>query len=260
MSVTDAAVDTGGVDGPHADQPVRRRGPPVSEATAVVVLAHGRGATAQGMLGLADDLDVEGVTYLAPAATRREWYPEAFTAPTDQNQPHLDSALALLGRVVDAATDAVGTERTALIGFSQGACLASEWVARNPARYGGLAALSGGLIGPPGTAFDYDGSLAGAPGTPSESDESDGASESDESDGADRASEPDELSEPNATPVFLGCSDSDPHIPEERVHETRDALDSLDADVDERIYPGMGHGINEDELDAVRALVTDLST
>lgn len=231
MSVSDAAVDTSGVDGPHAGQPVRRRGPPLSEATAVVVLAHGRGATARGMLGLADDLGVGGVTYLALAATRREWYPEAFTAPTEQNQPHLDSALALLGTVVDAATDAVGDERTALIGFSQGACLASEWVARNPARYGGLAALSGGLIGPPGTTFDYDGSLA---------------------------SEGGESTEPDATPVFLGCSDTDPHIPEERVHETRDAFANLDADVDERIYPGMGHGINEDELDAVRALVTAL--
>lgn len=234
MSVSDAAVDTSGVDGPHAGQPVRRRGPPLSEATAVVVLAHGRGATARGMLGLADDLGVEGVTYLAPAATRREWYPEAFTAPTDQNQPHLDSALAFLGTVVDAATDAVGDERTALIGFSQGACLASEWVARNPARYGGLAALSGGLIGPPGTTFDYEGSLASGVG------------------------ETTDRSEPDATPVFLGCSDTDPHIPEERVHETRDAFTDLDADVDERIYPGMGHGINEDELDAVRALVAAL--
>ena len=249
MSVADAAVDTSGVDGPHAGQPVRRRGPPLSEATAVVVLAHGRGATARGMLGLADDLGVEGVTYLAPAATRREWYPEAFTAPTAQNQPHLDSALALLGTVVDAATDAVGHERTALIGFSQGACLASEWVARNPARYGGLAALSGGLIGPPGTAFDYEGSLAGGS---SESGESSGSSESGESSGSSESGEPD------ATPVFLGCSDTDPHIPEERVHETRDALADLGADVDERIYPGMGHGINEDELDAVRTLVAAL--
>jgi predicted esterase len=185
-------------------------------------------------LGPADDLGVEGVTYLAPAATRREWYPEAFTAPTDQNQPHLDSALAFLGTVVDAATDAVGDERTALIGFSQGACLASEWVARNPTRYGGLAALSGGLIGPPGTTFDYEGSLASGVG------------------------ETTDRSEPDATPVFLGCSDTDPHIPEERVHETRDAFTDLDADVDERIYPGMGHGINEDELDAVRALVAAL--
>jgi len=235
VSVADAAVDTSGVDGPHAGQPVRRRGPPLSEATAVVVLAHGRGATAQGMLGLGDDLGVEGVTYLAPAATRREWYPEAFTAPTDQNQPHLDSALAFLGTVVDAATDAVGHDRTTLVGFSQGACLASEWVARNPARYGGLAALSGGLIGPPGTTFDYGGSLAAPPS------ESDGPADPDE-----------------PTPVFLGCSDTDPHIPEERVHETRDALADLGADVDERIYPGMGHGINEDELDAVRTLVAAL--
>ncbi|ERH13615.1 MAG: putative esterase [halophilic archaeon J07HB67] len=238
MSVPDAAVDTSGVEGPHADRPVRRRGPALSEASAVVVLAHGRGATASGMLGLADDLGVgtaaDETTYLAPAAARREWYPAAFTAPTDRNQPHLDSALAFLGSVVGAAVDAVGHDRTALVGFSQGACLASEWVARNPARYGGLAVLSGGLIGPPGTTFDYEGSLAGTVDATGESDE------------------------PDATPVFLGCSDTDPHIPEERVHESRDAFADLGADVDERIYPGLGHGINEDELDAVRELVAAL--
>lgn len=226
MTDQNAAVDTGAVSGPHAGQPVRRRGPPLADADAAVVFVHGRGATAGGILGLADDLDVDdGTACLAPAAARREWYPAAFTAPTADNQPHLDSALAFVGATVAAATDAVDTDRTALVGFSQGACLATEWTARNPARYGGLAVLSGGLIGPPGTTFDHEGSLA---------------------------------DDDDATPVFLGCSDDDPHIPVERVHETRDALDEMGAAVDERIYSGMGHGVNRDEIDAVGASLADL--
>lgn len=226
MTDQTAAVDTGDVPGPHAGRPVVRDGPTLADADAAVVFVHGRGATARGILGLADDLGLGPETArLAPAAARREWYPAAFTAPTADNQPYLDSALALVGATVAAATAAVGTRRTALVGFSQGACLAAEWTARNPARYGGLAVLSGGLIGPPGTAFDYEGSLA------------------DEND---------------ATPVFLGCSDDDPHIPVERVHETRDALTAMDADVDERIYSGTGHGVVPDEIDAVGVMLADL--
>lgn len=226
MTDRTAAVDTDGVAGPHAGRPVAQSGPALADAAAAVVFVHGRGATAEGILGLADDLGLGSETArLAPAAARREWYPAAFTAPTADNQPHLDSALALVGATVGAATEAVGADRTALVGFSQGACLATEWTARNPARYGGLAALSGGLIGPPGTTFDYEGSLADGGG---------------------------------ATPVFLGCSDDDPHIPVERVHETRDALAGMGADVDERIYPGMGHGVVPDEVDAVGTMLADL--
>ncbi|MFB6176140.1 MAG: alpha/beta hydrolase [Halobaculum sp.] len=220
------AVDTSGVEGPHGGQPVVRQGPPLSEASAVVVLLHGRGATPHGMLGLADEFGTQDVAYLAPGAAGRTWYPYAFTAPMDDNEPKLSSALALVGKTVETAVGAVGNRRVAVVGFSQGACLGSEWVARNPDRYGGLAALSGGLIGPEGTPRDYDGSLA---------------------DGDD------------GTPVFLGCSDDDPHIPLERVHETRDVLSGLGGDVDERIYEGMGHGVNDDELSAVRGIVTALT-
>lgn len=205
----------------HAEQPLRRAGTDLADADAAVVLLHGRGASAGSILGMADEIDVDGVAYLAPQAAQRTWYPQSFLAPIEENEPWLAAALERVGEVVDEASEAVGADRIALIGFSQGACLASEWVARNARRYGGVAALSGGLIGPEGTSREYDGSLDG-------------------------------------TPVFLGCSDVDPHIPLERVHETRDILDALGADVTESIYEGMGHGINEDELERVSRLVADL--
>jgi phospholipase/carboxylesterase len=231
MSERDAdALDTSGISGPHTGQPVVRQGPPLSEADAAVVLLHGRGAMPHGMFGLADEFDADGVTYLAPAASGRTWYPYAFTDPIEDNQPHLSSALDLVELIVETATEAVGRERVALVGFSQGACLASEWVARNADRYGGLVVFSGGLIGPDGTPREYEGSLA---------------------DGDD------------GMPVFLGCSDDDPHIPVERVHETRDVLNDLGADVDERIYHAMGHGVNEEEVAVagrlIRALTDDSS-
>jgi len=207
---------------PHADQPVRTAGPDPAEAEAGVVLAHGRGARAEGMLDIARQVGVDGVAYLAPQAARSTWYPNSFMSPTESNQPHLDSALAFLDRTVGRLTDAgLPTDRVLVGGFSQGACLATTYAARNPTAYGAVVALSGGLIGPEGTDFDLEGSLEG-------------------------------------TPVFLGCSDVDPHIPVERVHETRDALAAMDADVDERIYEGMGHTVNQDELRAVRDLVAAL--
>lgn len=213
---------TDGVEGPHADQPVETVGEPLEVASAAVVLAHGRGATARGILGMSDEIGVEGVAYLAPQAARNAWYPQSFMAPVADNQPWLDSALALFGAAVERATDALGHERVVLGGFSQGACLASEFTARNARRYGGLFALSGGLIGPEGFEFDYDGSMDG-------------------------------------TPVFLGCSDVDPHIPVERVHETAAVFEDLGADVDERIYEGMGHGVIPDEIEAVRRIVGDVA-
>lgn len=205
----------------HADQPLRRDGHDLADADAAVVLLHGRGASARSILGMADEIDVEGVAYLAPQAARRTWYPQSFLAPIEENEPWLTAALERVGEVVAEAAEAVDADRIALVGFSQGACLASEWSARNARRYGGIAALSGGLIGPEGTPREYERSLDG-------------------------------------TPVFLGCSDVDPHIPVARVHETRDAFDALDGDVTESIYEGMGHGINEDELDRVSGMVAEL--
>jgi len=206
---------------PHAGQPVEQRGASLEDAERAVVLLHGRGARALGMLQFAEDLPSDDTAFLAPQASRATWYPKSFLEPTSENEPHFSSALALVGDVVDDVTDHVPRERVLLLGFSQGACLASEFVARNPDRYGGLAVFSGGLHGPEGTTWDYDGDLDG-------------------------------------TPVFLGCSDRDPHIPEERVHDTRDVFERMGADVTERIYEGMGHGVNEDELEYAAEMVADL--
>lgn len=204
---------------PHGDQPVETAGEPLEDADAAAILVHGRGARATGFLEFARALDVDGVAYLAPQAARGTWYPDRFVAPIESNEPWLSSALSFLQRVVDRVTDAgLPLEQLVLVGFSQGGCLASDYVARNPARYGGLAALSGGLIGPEGTTFDYDGDL-------------------------------------ERTPVFLGCSDSDPHIPVERVHETRDAFEGMNGAVTEQIYEGMGHTINRDEQRRVAEMV-----
>jgi phospholipase/carboxylesterase len=208
-------------EGPHAGQPVERTGPALAEADAAVVMAHGRGARARGMLGFADDLDVDGVAYLAPQAQRGTWYPNRFVAPIESNEPHLSSALATLDGLREEVADAgIPAERTVFLGFSQGACLSSEYVARKARRYGGLAVLSGGLVGPEGEPLEYEGDLAG-------------------------------------TPAFLGCDREDPHIPEGRVEESAAVLEEMGADVDLRLYDGLGHGVNEDELDAVRDIVAD---
>jgi phospholipase/carboxylesterase len=212
------------MSGPHQNQPVATAGTAPEDARAGVVLVHGRGATARGMVGIAEDLGVEGVAYRAPQAQRGTWYPNRFIAPIEQNEPHLASALQAVSDSVESLVDSgIPYDRIVVLGFSQGACLGSEFVARTPRRYGGVVAFSGGLIGPLGTEFDHEGDLAG-------------------------------------TPVFLGCSDSDPHIPVERVHETRDVFERLGADVEERIYEGMGHTINADEIDYVRDLLSDLTS
>jgi len=171
------------------------------------------------MLGLAAELEPHDVAYVAPEAAGSTWYPHPFLAPLAANEPWLSSALGRLGAVVAGLErDGVPAERVVLLGFSQGACLAAEFAARNARRYGGLALLSGGLIGPPGTSRAYGGALDG-------------------------------------TPAFVGCSDADPHIPPWRVAETADVLSTLGARVDLRVYPGMGHTVNADELDAVRAMI-----
>ncbi len=194
-------------------------GLPLQEAQAAMILVHGRGATAASILMLAEELDGGGFAYLAPQAPWQTWYPYSFLAPLEQNQPHLDNALATLANVLEQVIAVgVSAEQVIFLGFSQGACLASEFVARHAQRYGGLVALSGGLIGPPGTPRVYPGDLAG-------------------------------------TPVFLGCSDVDPHIPAWRVEESAAVLEQLGAAVTMRLYPGMGHGVNEDEINFVREMM-----
>lgn len=213
---------TVGGDGPHAGQPILTAGAPSGAADAAMVLLHGRGATANGILDLGDELDRSGVAFVAPQASRSRWYPYSFMAPLEQNQPHLDSAHRAVSDAVDVAVDTgVPRERVVILGFSQGACLASEWAVRTPDRYGGVVALSGGLLGPEGTTWPEHGGFDG-------------------------------------TPAFFGCSTADPHVPAERVRESATAFRERGADVTERLYSGMGHTINDDEVAWVRGLLDGL--
>lgn len=197
-------------------------GSPLGQATAAMILVHGRGATAEDILSLGHELGRPDLAYLAPQAEGYSWYPYSFLAPLERNEPGLSNGLALLGHLMERLeAEGIPPERTVLLGFSQGACLSLEYAARNARRFGGVAGLSGGLIGPAGTPRDYPGSFDG-------------------------------------TPVFLGCSDRDPHIPLERVKETTQVLTRMGADVTERIYPALGHTVNEDELERVRELVAGL--
>jgi predicted esterase len=203
----------------HQGQPIARAGQPLEQAQAALILLHGRGADAPSILLLVEELYHPAYAYVAPQAANNTWYPYTFLAPMAQNEPWLSSALARVGEVV-ASVEAAGipAERIVLGGFSQGACLASEFLARNTRRYGGLLVFSGGLIGPPGTPNAYPGSLDG-------------------------------------TPVFLGCSDVDPHIPKARVEETAAVLEGIGAQVTMRLYPSMGHTINADEITHARTLL-----
>lgn len=209
----------GSAEDPHAGQPVLRRGPAPAQARRAVVIVHGRGDSAAGILALADPFDAPDVTWVAPQAAGNTWYPYPFLAPIQQNEPGISSGLRVIGGLMKTLeSEGMPADRIVLMGFSQGACLAQEFAARNARRYAGIAGLSGGLIGPPGTARNYAGFFDG-------------------------------------TPVFLGCSDIDPHIPVERVHESAEVFRKMGADVDERIYPRMGHTVNQDEIDAVAALL-----
>lgn len=213
---------TVGGDGPHADQPILTAGAPRGAADAALVLLHGRGATANGILDLGHELARSGVTLVAPQAARSRWYPYSFVAPREQNQPHLDSALRAVGDAVEVAKDAgVPQNRIVILGFSQGACLASEWAIHNPDRYGGIVALSGGLVGPTGTTWPESGTFDG-------------------------------------TPAFFGCDEADPHVSAERVRASAAAYRERGADVTERLYDGVGHTVTDDEVVWVRRLLDDL--
>lgn len=205
--------------GPHQGQRVAAAGAPLAGAKGAVVMVHGRGASAESILTLAPALDRPGFAYLAPGAAGGAWYPNRFMAPIASNEPGISSGMQAVADVL-AQVQAAGIppERTVLLGFSQGACLALEFAARNARRYGGVAALSGGLIGPDGTPRDYAGSLDG-------------------------------------TPVFLGCSDVDFHIPAARVRQSAQVVADLGGDVTLRLYPGMGHTVNDDEIAHVQAML-----
>lgn len=210
------------LQGPHEGQPIRIAGEPVNRARAALLMVHGRGATAEDILSLRHEFDQPGFAYLAPQAAENTWYPNRFLVPLAENEPWLSSALALVGDVLAQILNAgIARERVILLGFSQGACLALEFAARNARRYGGLVGLSGALIGPDDTRRDYAGSLVG-------------------------------------TPVFLGCSDVDFHVPRERVDQTAEVLRRLGGEVTEHLYPNMDHTVSQDEIDFVRDMMQSL--
>jgi predicted esterase len=204
---------------PHGGQPVLFAGAPIGEAKGAMILVHGRGADARDILGLAEYFGRPDLAYMAPEAAGHTWYPNRFLVPVEQNEPYLSSALGVFATLVaDIGKGGIRAERVFLLGFSQGACLSLEFAARNPRRYGGVIALSGGLIGANVKADNYSGSLAG-------------------------------------TPVFLGCSDVDPHIPLARVKESSAVMAALGATVTERIYPGMGHTVTGDEVEEIQKVL-----
>lgn len=184
-----------------------------------LILLHGRGARAEDILSLADHFNVKDYLLLAPQATNNSWYPQSFMAPIGQNQPWLDSALSLVNETVSTALGkGIAKEKIYFAGFSQGACLTLEYITRNATKYGGAAAFTGGLIGDRIYNDHYKGDFA-------------------------------------QTPVFVGTSDPDFHVPVERVHDSVNILKSMGADVTEKIYQGMGHTINSDEINMANSLV-----
>jgi predicted esterase len=210
--------------GPHSGAIRARTGVALADAKAAVIMIHGRGDSAAGILGLAEAFLAPGTAFVAPQATGNVWYPYPFMSPLDVNQPWLDSALAAVGTVVDTVVGSgVAHDKVVLLGFSQGACLASEYAARHPRRFGGVVALSGGLIGPDVVEDRYVGDLAG-------------------------------------TPAFFGCSDVDAHIPIVRVEASAALYRQRGAAVEQRTYRGFGHSVNQDEVDWVQHLLAGLTS
>lgn len=204
---------------PHADQPIYATGTKLEEASAAMILIHGRGANAEDILSLSAPLSFTGLAYLAPQAENFTWYPNRFIFPVEKNEPYLSGALAKVDSIVkEVEARGIPSDKIFLGGFSQGACLASEYAIRNPKKYAGLFIFSGGYIGALNQEREVQGDL-------------------------------------QHTPVFIGCSDIDPHIPLERVQETTQLLQAMNAEVTEKIYPGMGHTINDEEIALAREVM-----
>lgn len=208
------------MNNPHQNQPVAVTGVDFDKASKAMIMIHGRGASAQSILALSKEFEnTDDFVFLAPQASGHTWYPYSFLAPRDQNQPGIDSGLQAIGDIIEKLNEqGISNEHIFLLGFSQGACLASEFVARNPSKYAGLIALSGGLIGESIDLDSYSGNLG-------------------------------------KTSVFMGCSDIDAHIPKERVHDSADVFEKLNAQVTKKLYPGMGHLVNEDEIRHINDLI-----
>lgn len=216
------ANSAGSREDPHRGQPIETAGAPPQVAETAVVMLHGRGSTAQSFLTLIDEFLHHGVMYLAPQAAHNSWYPRSGYAPLEDNEPWFSSALDHVDSALDMAADAgVPLERTVLLGFSQGGCLGSEFVTRNPRRYGGLVILSGSLLGTE-TSDTYEGTIDG-------------------------------------TPVFLGCSSNDPYVPAERVRDSAQMFEGLGGDVTSRLYGDLGHAISDDEIRTINTFIERLT-
>ena len=204
---------------PHEGQPVATMGKPVEEGRGVAVMLHGRGRDTADILGVAERIGEESFAYLAPAAEGGSWYPYSFLEPIEKNEPRLSRALEVVdGIVYRLLANGVSKDRIVLAGFSQGACLAAEYAVRHAARYGGILLFTGGLVGPPGTRWEYEGSFGG-------------------------------------TPVFFGTSDVDEFVPEERVRESAEVFERMGANVSLRVYPNMDHAVNDDEIAIARDIL-----
>ncbi|OGG04602.1 MAG: phospholipase [Candidatus Glassbacteria bacterium RIFCSPLOWO2_12_FULL_58_11] len=211
-----------GTENPYQDLNPLSTGMPLEMARAAMLMLHGRGGTAQGILSLAEALQRPGFTYLAPQAADNSWYPFSFLEPLEKNRLWIDSSLKAVGELIERVeAQGIPADKLIILGFSQGACMGLEYAARRGSRFGGVVGLSGGLIGPPGTVYSYSGTLEG-------------------------------------TPLFLGCSENDPHIPRARLEETADVFESLGAQVTFRLYPGVDHGVNRDEIDFIGRMMTAL--
>ena len=206
---------------PHQGQKLLQKGPKLSDAKAALILIHGRGSAAEEIMSLAGYFQFDGMTFLAPQAAGNTWYPLSFLAPVHQNEPGISSGIIVIKNLIEELENkGIAKNRIFLAGFSQGACLSLEFGARNAQKMGGIFAFSGGLIGPQGIKRNYSGNFV-------------------------------------STPVFLGCSDNDPHIPLWRVKETNKIYTNLKANVTEKIYHDMGHTINEDEIAIVNNIISD---
>lgn len=208
----------------HQNQPTIKTGRPLSPSSPAVIVLHGRGSSAQAMIPFVENLGQEHASYLIPQASSNRWYPQSAFSPLESNQPDLNSALKTVENLIQQLLEqGLTPEHIVLGGFSQGACLAAEFAAQNARKYGGIFVLSGALIGPQDTPRDYPGSL-------------------------------------EETPVFIGSSDIDPWVDHRLVEKTARVFTELEGDVDFRTYPGMGHTINQDELHAVRELITQIQS
>jgi phospholipase/carboxylesterase len=212
------------INGPHQQTEPARSGATPDQANGAIIMVHGRGASAQSILTLQNELNTEGMHLVAPQAGGNTWYPYSFLMPVERNEPGISSGFQAIGDLIsELEGSGITRNKIILLGFSQGACLATEFIARHPHRYGGLIAFSGGLIGESVDPRLYTGSLDG-------------------------------------TPYFVGCSDNDSHIPEERVEQSVHVLKSLGASVTQKIYPGMGHTINRDEIDHAQNIIDKVRT